>query len=171
MPPGSPLSAAADARAVFEGRTFAVDHRGGKAIYRFEVSRVWKGDVGADVDVQTAISSSLCGRSFETGTSYVVYAHANDSGGLGDNMCSRSRASSSATEDLVALGPGSPPLGPRIESPVVADVEPPRIESSPPPVATKERGCAIAPSVDPGLAWITMLLLVVGRRRAAKDSA
>lgn len=166
------MAAATEARAVFEGRTFAVDHRSGKSVYRFEVSRVWKGDVGADVDVQTAVSSSLCGRTFESGTSYVVYAYAADGGGLGDNICSRTRTSSSATEDLVSLGPGSPPLGAHAEAPTTtADVEPPRIEASPPPTSPNARGCAIAPSSDSRLPWLTVLLLVIGRRRPTKDSA
>jgi hypothetical protein len=172
IPPGSPASAAADAQAVFEGRTFAVEHRGGKAIYRFEVSRVWKGDVGSDVDLQTAISSSLCGRAFETGTSYVVYAHASEGGGLADNICSRTRASSSATEDLVALGPGSPPRGPQATVAASNDVEPPRIEPAPPLLSRKGRGCAI--DRDPDLLALPMLAMLVvasRRRRPAKDPA
>lgn len=172
MPPGSPASAAADAHAVFEGRTFAVDHRGGKAIYRFEVSRVWKGNVGSDVDVSTAMSSSLCGRSFETGTSYVVYAHASEGGGLGDNICSRTRASSSATEDLVALGQGSPPAGTHTAAPPTNDVEPPRIEPAPPPLSGKRRGCSVHAATSPlALPMLAMLVLASRRRRPAKDSA
>ncbi len=170
-PPSPPELAAARAAAVFEGRTYGVHRENGKLRFSFEVTRVWKGAIGSTVDIWTASNSAACGRGYEAGVSYLIYAHELPGGQLGDGMCSRSRPTHSATEDLAALGGGSEPQRPQADPGERPAVEPPRIETAPPPLATpRSRGCAIDGPTRP-LAPLFLALVVASARRRARCHA
>jgi hypothetical protein len=167
QPPG-PRAAAADATAVFEGRTFGVHRESGKVRFTFEVTRVFKGEVGPSVDVYSPAAAATCGRAFEAGVPYLVYAHASPAGVLVDTMCSRTRTSRAAAEDFAELGAGVGPPRTDVTEPTRPSIEPPRIDVTPTPVAPGRRGCSVAgPDDDP--AWPSffsiLLPLFVHRRR------
>lgn len=170
--PRPPTESLASAAAVFEGR--AVAQRGpddasgvDPIVYEFEVARRWKGEVGERVTITTAASSAACGRRYEIGEAYLLYAYEAD-GILRDGMCSRTRRLADADADLEALGPGRPPVGGGPEQAPSEARDPPRIEPSPAPPATAEpRGCRIAgdPSTPAlGLA-LGLVALAIRRRR------
>jgi hypothetical protein len=178
MPP-PPEQALEEADAVFEARPFGMQSDSQRARYSFEVDRVWKGDVPPRVEISTALHSATCGRSYRIGTQYVVYARRGPDGGLTDHLCTRTRASSSAAEDLQVLGAGHEPrepIAPPID-PGPEPTEPPRIEPvavEPPPTAPTGRGCAVE---EPHAAWgpavllgLGPLLVAVGRRRAIRSA-
>lgn len=167
MQPPSPRAAAAEASAVFEGRTFGVHREAGKVRFTFEVSRVFKGEIGSTVEVYSNATSSMCGRSFEAGVPYLVYARHSPAGVLVDSMCSRTRASRSAAEDFAELGAGSGPPRPEIAVATRPAIEPPRIEPSPPPPAPSKRGCTTGIIDDPSPWWFALLPLGARRRRRA----
>ncbi len=172
--PPAPRAAAADATAVFEGRTFGVHREAGKVRFTFEVTRVFKGEIGPSVDVYSPAAAATCGRAFEAGVPYLVYAHASPAGVLVDTMCSRTRASRSAAEDFAELGAGVGPPRSEVADPTRPSVEPPRIEVTPTPVAPGRRGCAVA-GPDDGATWPLMLsillpLLAHRRRPTAPES-
>ncbi len=164
--PLPPEQAAARAAAVFEGRTYGVHREGNRVRYAFEVTRVWKGDVGAKVDIWTASHSAACGRGYDTGVAYIVYAHELPGGLLGDGLCSRTRPSANATDDLqvlgIAGGPATPPAMVIGDGPAV---EPPRIETAPPPVAPRRRGCSVDANASAPLALLALLACSARRRR------
>jgi hypothetical protein len=184
MPP-PPEQALEEADAVLQARAFAMRNDDMRAYYRFEVDRVWKGDVGSHVEISTPLHAASCGRSYAIGTQYVIYARRSASGELTDMLCTRTRAMSSAAEDLEVLGPGHAPY----EQPVLpADAgpeptEPPRIELSPvgvagagaspvepPPGSPSSRGCAVEKPHDAAgagtLAMLGLFAVAIGRRRA-----
>jgi hypothetical protein len=180
MPP-PPEQALEDADAVFEARPFSMSNDSQKARYSFEVDRVWKGDVGTRAEISTALHSATCGRTYQIGTQYVVYARRGPSGELSDNLCSRTRAVSSAAEDLQVLGAGQDP---RETSPPPTDsesgpepTEPPRIEPppvEPPPSGPGRRGCAVEKPHTSGagptaLALLGLFSVAIGRRRAVRS--
>ncbi|MCA9709955.1 MAG: hypothetical protein KDK70_29215 [Myxococcales bacterium] len=176
LAPPPPEEALETAAAVFEARPFGMSGDSRQARYRFEVDRVWKGDVEPRVEITTALHSATCGRSYQMGTRYVVYAQRDQSGQLTDNLCSRTRTSRGAAEDLELLGAGRPPLDPAT-LPSSADAgtqptEPPRIqptEPEPPPTAPGSRGCAVEkPHTTQIMGWLALLGLAVAiaRRRA-----
>lgn len=166
--PPAPRVAAAEATAVFEGRTFGMHHESGqnfgKLRFSFEVTRVFKGELGAKVDVTTPASPAMCGRVFELGVQYIVYARAGEGGVLADSLCSRTRSSKNATEDFVELGAGVVPASAAAVGPLDAVVEPPRIEPGPPAATPSKRGCSIdAPA---GIApWLILAVLGLHLRR------
>ncbi len=155
--------------------------------YEFEVRRVWKGDVPEKVAVVSHKHSATCGRHFEVGVTYLVYARSRD-GVLRDGLCSRTRPIDKADEDLAALGEGHPPgAAPAEGTPEGGEVEePPRVEPpaptgdgapndgkpaapEPPPSASSPRGCAIG---HPAPAWSWLLAPVAvaaARRRRRRD--
>jgi hypothetical protein len=170
--PPAPRAAAAESTVVFEGRTFGMHHEAGidggqsfsKLRFSFEVTRVWKGDVGAKIDITTPSSPAMCGRAFELGVQYVVYARTGEGGVLVDSLCSRTRSAKNATEDLAELGPGVPPTSGAIASPPAgAAVEPPRIEPGPPPSAPSKRGCGVDPHGDAPLVLVLVPFVFVRR--------
>lgn len=75
----------------------------------FEVSRVWKGEVGRQTIVVTAMSSASCGvEDFQTGTEYIVSAYKN-SNSLETTICNVTKPISSAEAELIVLGEGYAP--------------------------------------------------------------
>ena len=171
LPPAPPGDAASRATAVFEGRTFGARREQNEQRFAFEVTRVWKGEVPPSVEVVTALHSAACGRSFELGVPYVVYANARDDGTLADNLCSRSRMVVDAVEDLDALGAGRPPLhdGVSVPGPAGPDIEPPRIEptasSQPAPAARGKRGCAIGSTGADTFSGLAIVIVALALRR------
>lgn len=178
--PPPPEQALAEADAVFEARPFSMSNDDLRARYSFEVDRVWKGEVPSRVEISTALHSATCGRTYQIGTKYVVYARRSANGELTDHLCTRTRASSSAAEDLQVLGAGEPPRDAVTPPPThgtAEPTEPPRIEPTPdepPPHAPGRRGC----SVEKPHTWSSPLALgllglavAVGRRRTVRSAA
>jgi len=173
-PPKPPVQALGDADAVFIGVAVSMTTAPrGKVRYGFRVSRTWKGARTKAVDLQTHSQSSACGRSFQLGTTYLVYARAGD-GGWVDGLCSRTRPLSRALLDIEALdrfvGSEPSPLDDPPASPASGDLplEPPRIVPAPqsaPPVAPSKRGCTVATPTAPPLVLPLWALLCLRRRR------
>ncbi len=179
--PPPPAEALAAADAVFEARPFSMSNDSQRARYVFEVDRVWKGDIGPRVEISTALHSASCGRSYRIGSRYVVYARKNASDTWTDGLCSRTRTSQSAAEDLQVLGrgrsprdpaPAATPPGPAGPGPT----EPPRIDTpalEPPPTSPSRRGCTVEkPHTSDGLAILLLcgLAVAIGRRRAVRSA-
>ncbi len=164
--PPPPLEAASNSTAVFEGRSFAITRDGNFVRYEFEVIRVWKGEIGTRVTVRSAASPAMCGRSFDTGVPYVVYAGQRLDGDLSDTLCSRTRKSTHASEDLELLGAAQTPHASPAPPPSKAAMrEPPRIEPPPVPTSTAGgRGCSIVG--PPAPTWLIALAFL--RRRPRK---
>jgi hypothetical protein len=113
------------AAAVFSGRVVRIDtltrrpftggdpspdvRRGLPASVRFHfaVQAAWKGDVLDTASVVVNEVYSSCGRWFEVGEGYVIYA-SGAKGGLTAGACTRTVPMSMAEEDLQLLGP--PPV-------------------------------------------------------------
>lgn len=179
MMPPPPDKALEEADAVFEARPFGMSHDDQRARYRFEVDRVWKGDVGPSVEISTALHSATCGRSYKIGTQYVIYARKGPSGELTDMLCSRTRATTSAGEDLQVLGAGAEPqvqLAPEPDEEGPEPTEPPRIGPTPdgphavepPPTSPSSRGCAMEkPHASSAVLALLGLFAVAIRRRRA----
>lgn len=173
LPPEPPQAAFEQSAAVFVGVTVAVAEIGGgdtlpRRRYDFEVKGFWKGDPPRRVALTSAASSAACGRSFDVGEAYLVYASAGPDGELVDHLCSRTRPRASADEDLEVLGPPqvhqkeAPPAEP-------SDREPPRIEPPPPadPPATEpppKQGCTVT-APPPVAVALPLLVAAFGRRR------
>ncbi len=109
-PQPAPLAARTSAMAVFVGTVSgfgATDASGATLLVTFEVQQTWKGPTGAQVTLATASGSANCGYEFVRGEQYLVYASA-EAGQLRTSLCSRTTPLASASEDLAALGPGTP---------------------------------------------------------------
>lgn len=179
MPP-PPADALAEADAVFEARPYSRTNDDRRAHYGFEVDRVWKGDIGPRVEISTALNSAACGRTYRVGTQYVIYASRNSKGEWTDGLCSRTRASDNAAEDLQVLGvgrgPGERPDAPQHEADTLP-TEPPRIDAppvEPPPTTPGRRGCAVEKPHDAGSAVALLLLgivVAIARRRTVPSAA
>lgn len=175
LPKPPPADALRDAAIVFEGRTFAHEKIGtgpgpGRIHFAFEVIRHFKGDPGDKVTIVTAGHSAACGRSFQEGAPYLVYARERD-GEFTDNLCSRTRLSKDASEDFEILGAGrsrsDQPSSGAADPPAR---EPPRIEkppaTAPPPgSAPGKKGCSVTPHDVPASSVMPLLLVLALRRR------
>jgi hypothetical protein len=131
----------------------------------FEVSRRWKGEVPATVDVLTAEGDSSCGQSYLTDAHYIVYVGRDDGGHLWDDSCSRTRFVAMAAEDLAALGPGKPPVP---SAAGAADAGTTDASGS----SGNSGGCTVAPGRRPCTSPGTFVILAFGlvafaRRRRA----
>gem|GEM_PF-993765 len=176
-----PLDAKRKADAVFEGRAYGQTIIGNTTRYSFDVDRYWKGDLPERIEIETRTQSAACGRTYELGRSYVIYARKNK-GRWTDGLCSRTRPTVAAAQDLAMLGEGAVPnkaepdeiesFSPEGDAPV----EPPRIDvpigdpsGAPPAAAPSKRGCTTAggPSSEHFGAGLLTLMLVCGavRRR------
>jgi len=180
MMPPPPEQALEESDAVFEARPFGMNSDDQRARYSLEVDRVWKGDVGPRVEISTALHSATCGRSYRIGTQYVIYARRGPNGELTDMLCTRTRATASAAEDLQVLGAGHEPREQLAADPDPGPepTEPPRIEPAveapiePPPGSPSSRGCAVEkPHASSGVAVLALLGLwtvAIARRRAVR---
>lgn len=165
-----------EADAAFEARAFSMRSEGQRSFYTFAVDRVWKGPIQTQVEIRTNSSGAACGRSYQMGTRYIVYARRADDGSWTDGLCSRTRTSDGASDDLRVLGAGSAPIS---TEPVADDLggaptEPPRIAPvQPPPTSPGRRGCAMekphTPEDAEGLLVLGGLLVAIGRRRAVRS--
>ena len=170
-----PLDAKRKADAVFEGRAYGQTIIGGTTRYSFDVDRYWKGDLPERIEIETRTQSAQCGRSYELGRSYVIYARKNK-GRWTDGLCSRTRATVAAAQDLAMLGEGVVPnkdepdaiesFSPEGDEPL----EPPRIDvvpGTPPATAPSKRGCSIdgGTSPEPLTGALLTLLIASGRLR------
>jgi hypothetical protein len=94
--------------AVFTGEVTKIEPNattnfGGKEI-TLAVRKVWKGDIGAQVQVRTAGSSAACGYNFVKGQAYLVYADRDEADPMRVSLCSRTAPVASAQKDLDFLG-------------------------------------------------------------------
>jgi hypothetical protein len=115
-PPPPPERALEAAEAVFEARVSSppTTKSGASGIASsadekrvpLKILRAWKGagvEVGRDVTLLTPSGSASCGYGFKEGESYVIYAARTQSGDLTTNICTRTRRSQDAAEDVAAL--------------------------------------------------------------------
>ncbi len=77
------------------------------------VEKVWKGNVPAEFEVWTWMSSASCGYGFEIGSKFVLYAFEpyNTINHVYTHICTRNKRYEQAAKDLSKLGPGFPPAG------------------------------------------------------------
>ncbi len=202
-PPG-PVEAARDAGAVFEAKIVSKegfkkefpgsDFSQQMTRYTVEVSRVWKGadlaPSGSKVQIETADNSAACGRSYEIGTSYLIYATL-DGTNFVDGLCSRTAKSADAADDFAALdaangdfGSAGEDEGGEDEGNATAnpDPEPPVVNpfdhgsqdagsdpgadpiTEPPPAEGSKRGCSLG-GENSGAAGLLFVGLLAWRRR------
>jgi len=115
-PPPAPSLALEASDLVFEGTVVGIppepaenEPQGFGAVeYRFNVARSWKGDPGMEVRLKTGSSGAMCGRQYNKGATYIVYASIRDNE-VHDSLCSRTRTLEHATDDLSTLGEGTVP--------------------------------------------------------------
>ncbi|MDF2921410.1 MAG: hypothetical protein K0R57_324 [Paenibacillaceae bacterium] len=75
----------------------------------FEVTTVWKGELGRQAVVYTAVSGESCGfTGFVEGKEYIVFAY-DSQDRLQTGRCEKTMLLSAAAEELKELGPGYPP--------------------------------------------------------------
>ena len=117
-PPPDPMVALGHSGVVFEGTVIGLpapppegSRQGGpgQVEYRFSVAQSWKGSPGMEVRVFTNSSGAACGRKYQKGETYLIYAQMSEEATISDSICSRTRLLSGAAEDLAALGAGTPP--------------------------------------------------------------
>jgi hypothetical protein len=132
-PAPSAEAALQGAAAVFEARVISGPHGApeggqqpwfGQVTYELEVLRSWKGSPEPRTAVSTGSQGAMCGRAFEVGGRYVIYASRSPEGALSDSLCSRTRTLAEAAEDLTALGAG--------QAMPAAPVRPPPAGAAPP---------------------------------------
>jgi len=112
--PGDVASSLDAAGSVFEGKVLSLRHRPAahRITVRIEVLQHWKGESGKTIDVVTVDQGSMCGFEFQRGTRYLIFAQEKVSP-LSVSICSRTKASSAAAEDIAELnrlakaGPGA----------------------------------------------------------------
>jgi hypothetical protein len=102
-PPPPPQTALKQSNAVFTGTVIGVTTSGNDHVVRLRVESSWKGAKCGEATVVTASEDAACGYTFQVGQSYLVYA-VKEQGKLSTNLCSRTKPTSEATEDLTALG-------------------------------------------------------------------
>ncbi|NQX47345.1 hypothetical protein HQN87_18595 [Paenibacillus tritici] len=117
--PAPPLEAMEKSAAIFEGTVVRIEEEVkpmqssmDPVSVTFQVGSRWKGEVGEQVTVTTALSDASCGFEFTEGERYMVYASGEEAEGNGGttkltvSLCSRTALFSGAQEDLNALGAG-----------------------------------------------------------------
>jgi hypothetical protein len=97
--------------AVFAGRVDDISERSPSERWlevevRFEVSEVWKGDIGSEAVVVNPAQDSACGVNFLEGQTYIVYALAADTR-LDTSSCTRTRIGRTLTSEEDAALPNS----------------------------------------------------------------
>jgi MYXO-CTERM domain-containing protein len=105
------------ANVAFEGVVDRVEQRGARLENVFQVSRVWKGDVGSEISIDTAggVCSGAgtfdsCGIVLTPGERYLVFAGFQWSTCMATaDLCSGTRLASEAEDAFEQLGPGTPP--------------------------------------------------------------
>jgi Tissue inhibitor of metalloproteinase len=165
-------SAASTADVVFEGTALGepeavraqlgIPGYDGAVRFRFQVARYFKGQLGNEAAVYTVDQESACGRSFSAGSSYVVYGRWQGDSLLTDNLCSRTRLLSAASEDLQLLGEGMAPDPSILPRDVLVEDE----------TAEADVGCGVgasrATSALSALSSALLLAFALLRRRSAR---
>ncbi len=173
-----PRDAADAASVVFEGTVTGMTEEPGGAggfayrLFTLDVERTWKGDEAEQLTIRTMNNSAACGREYEIGETYLVYAREIE-GRLSDNLCSRTRRIADASEDLAALGspPGTPDPPPTPAEPEPPRIEPTKFESAgqaeeqPPAPTPTGRGCAIDHGHSPSSLLLVLPAWAWARRR------
>ena len=156
----SPSEGLSSSHAVFTGEVTKLEPNtatkfAGVAV-TLRVHKVWKGDVGEQVEVHTAGSSAACGYGFAIGETYLVYASRDEADPMRVSLCSRTAPLADAKEDLDFLGKPVKPFD---------DASPKR---------KRRRGkdnCSASPgpASHSGSGWMVLLLaaVAVGLRRLA----
>jgi hypothetical protein len=72
-------------------------------LVRFTVERGFRGVNGSDIEVTTGLGDSDCGYGFRLGGQYLVYAYETGGKSLATGICSRTRPSSEALDDLAYI--------------------------------------------------------------------
>ena len=154
-------------------------------IFTFSVNQTYKGQLDAEVRVETADNSAACGRNFGApGDEWLIYATTTGEGQLRDNLCSRSMNLANASDDIGVLEanpdsldqapePEPEPNGPGPAEPEPEPIEPPAADSGaegeaqgPEPVEPSKKGCSVNDELPtPGLGFLTLGLLLAWRRR------
>lgn len=146
LAPPPPATALERSAAVFVGEVLEKERKSDRAeVVSLRVSRAFKGVSSDVVTLSTPVQSAACGRTFEVGKRYLVYAE-HIQGGLHDHLCTRTALLENAKADVEALeaisrgetpppergpaveddGEGSPPSG-------AADGDQPALDETPAP--------------------------------------
>lgn len=110
-PPQSAANELKRAAAVFSGKVVKVKrHNEAAGVFAtveavFKVKQVWKGVEEENIRVFTSSISSACGYGFKKGSTYLVYAYADEHGKLSTSICSRTARFEDRHEDFEELGP------------------------------------------------------------------
>ncbi|MCQ6563801.1 hypothetical protein [Paenibacillus mendelii] len=129
---------------------------------QFEVKTVWKGEVGSQTAVYTALSSVSCGyEGFEVNKEYIVYAYGGPDR-LETGFCEGTKTLTSAQNDLKALGTGYEPakINAKIMIPQEAPLELSTMDTEP-DNRLASNGIVLAISLS-----LLILLVIFIRRRA-----
>ncbi|REJ75622.1 MAG: hypothetical protein DWQ47_09135 [Acidobacteria bacterium] len=96
-------------QAVFIGKVISIEKDADRKVFEFEIEKFWKGVEESKV-VVTVSENPRFQAQFTKGGRFLVFAKADEEGGLFDGRCSRSkdldRNPEGAEEDLDKLGPG-----------------------------------------------------------------
>ena len=152
-------------------------------VFTFEVTRTFKGQLDAKVNVSTADNSAACGRSYgDPGSEWLIYAKIDGEGQTRDNLCSRTTALDKAAEDITELEanadsldqePNDTAAEPEPVEPSEPEPEPvipPDAEDGPEPGSPSKKGCSVADGdlgprdLGGALAGLLGLGLIVGWR-------
>jgi MYXO-CTERM domain-containing protein len=149
----TPAEGLSSAYAVFTGEVTTIEPNtatkfGGVEI-TLRVKKVWKGDIGAQVQVRTAGSSAACGYSFVKGETYLVYADRDEADPMRVSLCSRTALVANAQEDLDLLGKPSQEFDDSAGRPKGKDGE-----------AKNKDNCSASPGPTgrAGLGWVVLFL-------------
>jgi hypothetical protein len=190
-PPKDAATALAAAHTVFEGRVVQSNPEDAQAggppplvpgpiLHRFEVTRSWKGEPAELVTVRTPGSSASCGRSYDKGVGYILYASLEPDGLLRDTLCTRTRKASDGQEDIAILdGKTTAPATPAAtsaeeQSPATTVPIPEALPAdSEDDLSRAKPGCTVSGSSQapdgPTTWWSCTLLLAVAMVRRTRD--
>jgi hypothetical protein len=174
MAPQPPVESARNADAVFHAKLVSVTdvpktgpHALGNKMFTFAVVRTFKGQLDAQVNIQTTDNSAACGREYGSpGSEWLIYASIDDQGQAHDNLCSRTMPIADAAKDIAELEAAAgtldqpnDPIDPDVE-PGPSDPEPEPVEpEGPEPTTPSKKGCAV---VETETAPIGLLGLSLG---------
>ncbi|WP_305095028.1 hypothetical protein [Prescottella sp. R16] len=105
------LEQVSHASSVFTGTVVSERVAGQTAFFEFEVRDVFDGDVDGTTTVSSSIQGPACGRGFEVGTEYLVFASDYETNGadFSDNSCSATTVSTNQrTRDAATTVYGAP---------------------------------------------------------------
>jgi hypothetical protein len=192
IPSKDAVTSARDADAVFVGTLVQIEspkpvnpHDLPMKVFTFDVERTFKGQIDAQVRVQTTDNSAACGRDYgKVGDGWLIFARIDDQGRLNDNLCSRTKPIADADADIAELeankdtldqenpqpgAEGETTVGPAEGEP--EPIEPAGDTGQPEPTEPGKKGCAIgdsSPSPIAGFALLGLLALPWPRSRRGR---